>query len=243
MSWRIVPLDLGTLHNRPRDSITFGRGGGKTVDLVCLGWLLLGPGGPVLVDAGPSDPGHAAAVHNVRLTRSTHADLGAALAAHDVASETVGTIVMTHLHWDHWHGAALLPNARIVVQDRELRYAVHPAERDRRVYEFDVGASFLGHLRRMDLVDGNVDLASGISLVLTPGHSPGHQSVCVQTASGPYLIAGDFVDLFENWTDRVPSGPTVDVDAWERSYDAVSQLGISILPAHDLAVLEHDVYC
>lgn len=242
MTWTIVPLDLGALRDRPKESITFERGAGETVDLACLCWLLIGPHGPIVVDTGPPDPGHAATVHKVRMTRSVHANLAAALSAHGVAADEVRTIVMTHLHWDHCHGSALLPKARIVVQDRELRYGVYPADFDRRVYEFTRGAPFLQDLPRMDVVDGTADVAPGVTVVPTPGHSPGHQSVLVQTASGAYLIAGDLLDLYENWTDRVPSGPTVDVESWQRSYDVVRALGAEVLPAHDRAVLDREAY-
>jgi glyoxylase-like metal-dependent hydrolase (beta-lactamase superfamily II) len=238
VSWTIVPLDLGVLRDRPKDSITFGVGAGERVDLVCLGWLLLDGGAPILVDTGPGTPEHADGVHGVRLQRSAHADLPAALAAHDVRADDVRTVVMTHLHWDHCHGSSLLPRARFVVQDRELRYGVYPAEQDRRVYEFTRGAPFLADLPRMDAVDGPAEVAPGVTVIATPGHSPGHQSVLVETASGPYLIAGDMIDLYENWTDRVPSGPTVDVDAWERSYDELTALDAEVLPGHDVAVLE-----
>jgi len=242
VSWTIVPLDLGTLHDRPKDSITFGVGAGETVDLSCLCWLLLGDGGPIVVDSGPPDPDFTALVHKVRLTRSGHADLAAALRAHDVDAAAVTTLVMTHLHWDHAHGSRHLPNARMVVQAREVRYGLRPADQDRRVYEFDRGAPFLGDLPRIDTVDGRTELVRGITLVPTPGHSPGHQSVLVETGSGPYLIAGDHVDLHENWTDRVPSGPTPDVEAWHRSCDTVAALGATILPGHDPATLAQEAY-
>jgi len=243
VSWSVIPLDLGRLLDRPKDSITFGRGAGQTVELVCFGWLLLGAGDPVLVDTGPSSSEHAAAFHRVRLQKGPEHDLGRALAAHGVQPGDIETVVLTHLHWDHCYGAPVLPNARLLVQDRKIRYGVHPnPDDDRRKYEFSRGAPFLGDLRRMEAVQGASDVVPGIRIVPTPGHSPGHQSVLVDGRSRTYLLAGDFLDLYENWTERCPSGSTVDLEAWERSYDEVSKLDVEILPGHDPLVLRQEIY-
>lgn len=242
MSWTIVPLTTGILRDRPKESITYGVGAGEKVDLFCFSWLLVGNGGPVVVDTGPPSAEYAATVHRVRLEKEPAHELSRALAAHGVAAEDVRTVVMTHLHWDHCHGCQSLPRARLVVQERELRYALEPEAIDRRVYEHGSDGPLRDHLRRMQTVAGPAEIAPGIAVIPTPGHSPGHQSVLVDAASRRYLIAGDLFDLYENLSERIPSGPTVDVDAWERSYREVAALGVDVLPAHDASVLRAEAY-
>jgi glyoxylase-like metal-dependent hydrolase (beta-lactamase superfamily II) len=40
-------------------------------------------------------------------------------------------------------------------------------------------------------VDGDADLFAGVSVLFTPGHTPGHQSVLVETAEGVVVLGGD----------------------------------------------------
>jgi N-acyl homoserine lactone hydrolase len=235
MTWSVVPLDLGRLRDRPKQTITYQRGEGETVDLVCWAWLLLGDDGPLLVDTGPSTGQHASEFHRVRLDKDVGQGLGRALTAHDVDPRDIRTVVLTHLHWDHCYGLPEVPNARVVVQDLEIRYGVYPDPNDdRRKYEFSRVAPFLKDLRRMEAINGATQVAPGVTIIPTPGHSPGHQSVLVEAGSATYLVAGDFLNLYENWLERCPSGgSTIDVDAWQRSYDMVEKLDVTVLPSHD----------
>lgn len=244
MSWTITPLLLGYLRHRPKDHITYGRGAGETVDLACYGWLLRDAGTEILVDTGPCSTEHGAAFHGVDVERDDDHDLRRALQAQGVDPDALESVVITHLHWDHCYGLDQVPGAAVFVQDREIRYAVYPRSGDdRRKYEFPAGAPFLPHLRRMHAVDGGLEIVPGVRIVPTPGHSPGHQSVVVDAEHTRYLVAGDFIDLYENWDDRVPSGSGLDVDAWQQSYDAARALGIdAVLPSHDPRVLDHEVY-
>lgn len=242
MGWSITPLNLGWLRHRPKEAITFQRGQGEFVDLVCYAWLLRDGERTILVDCGPDSPEHTERVHEVALEKTAEHDLVAMLATHGVEADDLGTVVLTHLHWDHIGGLSLLPNATFLVQDVELRYAVYPPPFDHRVYEFTTGAPFLPYLPRMELVFGRQEIAPGLTAILTPGHSPGHQSLVVEADSTTYLLAGDFVDLDENWHERIPSGPTPDCDAWHRTYDEVAKMDVTILPGDDQRVLERRVY-
>jgi len=244
VSWSITPLLLGYLRNRPKDHITYGVGAGETVDLACYGWLVRDGDELILVDTGPCSVEHAADFHQVEVERAAEQSLDKALALHDVDAADITTVVITHLHWDHCYGLPLVPNAMVYVQEREIRYGVYPQPNDdRRKYEFPIGAPFLADLRRMEAVDGDMDLAPGVRLIATPGHSPGHQSVLVEADRTRYLIAGDFLDLYENYNDRVPSGSGLDVEAWQQSYDAVERLDIDmVLPGHDPQVLQQAHY-
>ncbi len=92
------------------------------------------------------------------------------------------------------------------------------------------------------------EIAPGIHVVLTPGHTPGSQCVCVNTEDGIYLIAGDTVNMYENWTGNdlyphIPGGIHVDLADVEASYAKLEQIGFrELIPSHDMRVLEHDVY-
>ena len=129
--------------------------------------------------------------------------IGDALREIGVEPESIDTVVMTHMHFDHSGGTtrraasgALEPvfrRARHVVQAREWQDATHPHERNRASY---LGENIgpLGEAGLLQLVDGETELAPGVRVIPTPGHTRGHQSVLVGFEGGPRaLFLGDVV--------------------------------------------------
>ena len=125
-----------------------------------------------------------------------------ALAALGHAPGDVRMVINTHLHFDHAGGntfvdrggaiALAFPNARYVVQAGEYHYATHANERTAASY-FARNYVPVQEAGRLDLVDGDRDAAPGIRLVRTPGHTPHHQSVLLESDGERALFVGDLV--------------------------------------------------
>jgi N-acyl homoserine lactone hydrolase len=80
-------------------------------------------------------------------------------------------------------------------------------------------------------------------VVSLPGHTPGSQGVLVETDAGPFLLAGDTVDTYENWegnsqVEHIPSGIHTDLFQYFDSFRKIEHLGCEVIPSHDAAVLE-----
>ena len=63
-----------------------------------------------------------------------------------------------HLHWDHSYNLEHFPNARILVQRKELHYAVAPQKHERRPYSMlpgTQGPHWWSGLLQMEAVDGD----------------------------------------------------------------------------------------
>jgi N-acyl homoserine lactone hydrolase len=150
---------------------------------------------------------------------------------------TVTKVVLTHLHFDHAGGLALLPSTLpIFVQRREWEAGGDPAAVARNFY---LPPDYEGIARQVVLVDGDHDLLGdgSVELLLTPGHTPGHQSVRV----GDGLVIGGDVTHFASGLDdhRLPIFGD-DLDAQLASAERLRALrdgGADVRPGHDPAVL------
>jgi len=133
-------------------------------------WAIRSPAGTVLVDTGMIDSTpELDAVWQPRLREWPPLD--------DVVA-----VVNTHLHFDHCGGNRRFAGTPIYVQRAELDAATSPGYRAEWVF-FD-GADY----RRLD---GDAEILVGISVLFTPGHSPGHQAVVVDADDGLTVLAGD----------------------------------------------------
>jgi N-acyl homoserine lactone hydrolase len=150
---------------------------------------------------------------------------------------TVTRVVLTHLHYDHAGGLALLPpSVPIVAQRREWEAGQDAAAIAR---NFLQPADYAAVAERVVLVDGDHDLLGdgSVRLLSTPGHTPGHKSVCV----GERLVLGGDVVHFASGLDdhRFPVFAD-DFAAQAASAERLRMLreaGVVVRPGHDPAVL------
>jgi glyoxylase-like metal-dependent hydrolase (beta-lactamase superfamily II) len=149
---------------------------------------------------------------------------------------TITRVVLTHLHYDHAGGLALLPpGVPVVVQRREWE-AGHDAAAVARNFLQPVDYASAA---AVVLVDGDHDLLGdgAIRLLSTPGHTPGHQSLLV----GERLVIGGDVTHFASGLDdhRFPlfaDGFAAQAASAER-LRALRDAGVVVLPGHDPDVL------
>lgn len=157
--------------------------------------------------------------------------------AEQVDPSTITRVVLTHLHFDHAGGLSLVPpSVPIVVQRREWDAGRDAAAVARNFY---LPADYAGVEEQVVLVDGDHDLLGdgSVELLLTPGHTPGHQSVRV----GERLVIGADVTHFASGLDdhRFPifaDDFAVQAASAER-LRALRDAGADVRPGHDPAVL------
>jgi glyoxylase-like metal-dependent hydrolase (beta-lactamase superfamily II) len=157
--------------------------------------------------------------------------------AEQVDLTTITRVVMTHLHFDHAGGLALLPPAVPVVVQRREWEAAHDAAAVAKNFYLPVDYGTVAE--QIVLVDGDHDLLGdgSIQLLSTPGHTPGHQSVRV----GERLVLGGDVTHFASGLDdhRFPMFAD-DFAAQAASADrlrALRDAGALVRPGHDPGVL------
>jgi len=245
----IYPLDLGTLMGMDKSFFTIRRNQGILVNVPCLAWVVSGGERTILVDSGPADPDWARKYHRP-LKKDSSQEIENALRKIGLSKTDIKLIIFTHLHWDHCFNLELFPEVKFIIQKKELEYAVNPLPADRPQYEAgvpEIQPPWMKVFGRMKPVDGDQDIIPGVRVIHLPGHTPGFQGVVVETAEGPWVIAGDAVPLFENWdpedaAKRIPGGIYQNLFDYESTLQKLGSIGNRILPGHDPKVTEDSVF-
>ncbi len=170
--------------------------------------LVKAPTESVLIDAGIGDKWDAKSRDLYRIEKTE--TIESSLARAGFKPEDITKVVLTHLHFDHAGAATKLdssgkpvprfPNARHYVQQKEWELALNPNRRSRASY---MPADFLPPQQAglLELVDGNVRLELGLGLglvfelVLTGGHTPGHQIAVIRSQGRTAVY----------WSDLIPT--------------------------------------
>jgi N-acyl homoserine lactone hydrolase len=143
-----------------------------------MAFVIRHPQGTVLVDTGIGEGNAWIEEHyQPRLRPIKDAIFGAR-----VDADAVRLIVNTHLHFDHAGQNAEFPETTILVQEAEWDVAWDEGYTIREWVDFPEA----NYVR----ITGDTEIAEGLRLLFTPGHTPGHQSVAVDTDDGLVLIVG-----------------------------------------------------
>jgi N-acyl homoserine lactone hydrolase len=203
------------------------RAGEKVV--VC-GYLIDHPDGLVLLDTGIAE-GHEEVEE---LYHPVRRPLDEALATAGVTTGDIRIVVNCHLHLDHCGGNPRFPDTPIFAQQVEFD-AAHREEDYPIVDLYDFADA------RYELHGGEADVAKGIRVVPTPGHTPGHQSLVVDTDAGRVVLAGQAVNgatdygraHYASELRRSGSDETVTVPEWIERLQEFDP--VLVLFAHDNA--------
>lgn len=247
--WDIKPLNVGTLFLTKVGKRCVERtpisDAGVISGIPCIVWLLTNQqnGKKMLVDAGPSvDPERDSILHG-KIERKPEQQLKYVLAQQDTELSEIDTVILTHLHWDHMLGVLELPWAKVIVQKKELTYAVAPLALEYASYELNDPSQpppFLRFLSQIEVVDGDCQFEKDIRLIPLPGHTPGSQGVYIQSSIGKVLLTGDLFDSYENLRRKTPTCLYSSLEEFHSSLDKVLQLEkieqAIIFPGHDYEV-------
>jgi N-acyl homoserine lactone hydrolase len=167
-----------------------------------------------------------------RVLALSEANLPAAqLAQVGVAPEQVTQLVLTHTHIDHVGGIDAFPNATIVVGAAE-RHLERPL-----YWPGESGPEWPN--ARYLAIESDTQLLPGVTLLATPGHSPGHLSLLVELPqSGSMLLAGDAINRADELTSG-DFGGAWDVEQARTSAERLAQIarerGAQVIYGHDPA--------
>jgi N-acyl homoserine lactone hydrolase len=229
VTYFIHPLVVG-INETDQGIMTYQKGYGKRIWLPIYAFYLEGGDKRILVDTGMEE--FVVPPRAEEETGLTIMEFEEALATVNLRPEDVDIVIQTHLHNDHCENTRKCVNAKVYVQKAELEFFKNPHPIDHRYY-----ADLLDNCDVITL-EGDAEIVPGVRVLLTPGHTPGGQSVAVKTLSGTAVITG-FCCNAENFPSVGPVvAPGVHINAIEAYESArrVKETADFVIAVHDLAV-------
>jgi glyoxylase-like metal-dependent hydrolase (beta-lactamase superfamily II) len=204
-------------------------------------YVVTHPQGNVLFDSGAhpdlgtnpeSRLGEAAADFDMRLSPEDHVERR--LATIGMTPRDIDVVVQSHLHFDHAGGLSWLTHAPILVQREELAFARNPPVYQELIY---VQADFGSDLNWREL-DGDHDVFGDgrVTVISTPGHTRGHQSLLVRLDGQTVFLLADAAYLIDKMRSRSLPGILWSPDAIVASWDRIEELERS---EHALLITTH----
>jgi len=238
----IIPLVLARVQSE-KGPMTYLVGHGQPIIRPYLFWYVRAAGKNVLIDTSIEaddyrnyHPGFSGHPFEALQT------FEAALATVDCVPEDIDIVIQTHLHMDHMYNTVKCTNAKIIVQQAELDFALNPHPIFEVLYP-------KGIIKSLDLeaIEGDRKILPGIDVFFAPGHTPGTQAVTIETSGGLAVITGG-CSIMENYfppedvkVKVSPFGtypviaPGIHTDLFQAYNSAlkIKQVADIIIPMHD----------
>ena len=161
----------------------------------------------------------------------------------------IDLVVSTHLHFDHAGGGVVLasdgslvpafPRARHIIQEGELKFAGSANERVRASYMTKNFAPLVA-AGVVDTVDGSTQLVEGLRLLLTPGHTPFHQSIVLERQGETAIFLADLCPTAAHlplpWIMGYDLEPLVTLETKRCLWEQVRKEGWILIFQHDATV-------
>ena len=177
-----------------------------------------------------------------RLRTSFLADLAAA----GYARETIDTVVCTHLHVDHvgWNTMLVdgrwvptFPNARYLMGRIEYRHWRAQREREDMSAVLADSVAPVWSAGLVDLIETDHRICDEVSLVPTPGHTPGHVSLRIASNGAEALITGDFMHhpcqiARPDWSSTADSDPDLARTTREQMLSRLANGPVLVIGTH-----------
>jgi glyoxylase-like metal-dependent hydrolase (beta-lactamase superfamily II) len=239
-TWDVYAIRYGALPAFRVSGLLAGADTSRRLDATLMVWLLKSSDGRIaLLDAGFKREDLIARWKPLDYRKPSDA-----VAAFGVKPEQVTDIIISHVHWDHFDGADLFPNARIWLQRDEFTHHLDSTGKslDRALDGPDAAMLFaLNKAGRVRLAEGDAqEIIPGLTVYTGGKHTFQSQYLGVRTRDGTVVLASDNAYLYENLERRRPIAQTLDslsnLAAQERMKRLASDPTL-IVPGHDPQVM------
>ncbi|MEM7336705.1 MAG: N-acyl homoserine lactonase family protein [Chloroflexota bacterium] len=218
-----------------------------TIDLPITVWLIKSPEGIFLVDTGENvnffdedyfgtDKPTAFINRRILKIKLTEAEqINSQLSHLDLSEADVDAIVLTHLHIDHTDGLRFFPNSEVLVSETVWK---RPFGAATTTFPQNFAPKQIEYAPSDSPFRAAYQLTKNITIVPTPGHTFGHQSIIVHDDEIDYMLAGDTSFSDVQLLQGKRAGIIIDWGAAKNSYEKIktyaAEKPLVYLPSHDL---------
>ncbi len=175
--------------------------------------------------------------------------LEGALAELGMSPGDVSIVINTHLHFDHAGGNTFhdergevrisFPNARYIVERGEYDYARLPNERTAASY-FMRNFEPIVVAGNFEFVRGEKEIVEGVRVIPTPGHTPSHQSVLIESEGARAFYLADMCPTSAHvplpWIMGYDVEPLVTLETKRRIFRQAAEESWLLVFEHDATV-------
>ena len=229
---KLYRLDCGRSLANDESVWTPGENVGKSIEFSSTCWLLKRGSEWLLWDTGVpesalNDPRGWSTLPKLIVYRLDKT-LTSQLAEIGLKTSDVTYVAVSHTHGDHIGNVGLFPNSTVLMQRAEYTWISSPDGTNDNVNQLKALArKLLGTPKQLQLLDGDTDVFGdgSVTLISTPGHTPGHQSLLVHLKnSGFIILSGDVAHSEENFEKNIVPSLNTDKAASIASMDKVRRM-------------------
>ncbi len=147
-----------------------------------------------------------------------------------ITSTDIDIVVLTHLNWDHCLNIDLFPDAQIIIGKDELSSGTLSGVPD------GLSDAFRNYLKTMNVnpVEDDYKITPNVTVVSTPGHTPGHIAVKVLEKGHLTVMSGDAIPNLRAYRRGIPDLTFFSEDLARKSVQKIKNLNPDlIIPGHD----------
>jgi glyoxylase-like metal-dependent hydrolase (beta-lactamase superfamily II) len=160
--------------------------------------------------------------------------------------ESIDTVICTHLHVDHvgWNTQAVddrwvptFANARYLFGRTEYEHLRDHSDTPDKIAVFDDSVRPIVEAGRAELVAGDARVSDEISLIPTPGHSPGHISLHIRSDGEEAVLAGDVAHhpcqmAHLDWSSTADSDPVQSAVTRRELFSRIADRDVLVIGGH-----------
>lgn len=213
----ITRFPMGTFQNLEKSVLTFAENVGEKINAEVSAYCIKTEKAVVLIDPYIASPHYGTARRREKIET--------ALSMVGLCSKDVDYVIHTHLHRHCFADPTKFPNAKHLVQEAELEYALSPISFHIPDYK-DIPLQKIS----FSVIKGDCRILPGITLIHLPGHTPGFQSVLCEGKTERFLFAGSFCPLSDSVKKSfIPPGIHTDLEECFCSYEKIQRLNARII--------------
>ena len=229
---KLFRLDCGHSLANDESVWTPGDNVGRSIEFSSTCWLIKHGGDWLLWDTGVpetalNDPKGWSTLPKL-IVYHLDKSLTDQLAKIGLKPNDISRVAISHTHGDHIGNMGLFSNSTILMQRAEYSW-IHSADGPNANVNqlMALARKLLGSPKHLQLLDGDTDVFGdgSVTLVSTPGHTPGSQSLLVHLRkSGFIILSGDVVHLAQNFEKNIVPSLNTDKAASIASMEKVRQM-------------------